>query len=402
MRILFPYLARWRSANRSRYHQLLTHLCAQGHEVVVLNAPPIALDDISARDIAGSASELPAGMSLDELDAPPLVRAVCGWSIPHTKLLKKGLVALSSGRQIHRLVDQSKIDVLLLYNLPQFKLVDKVNCQVHFDVADDLVGMLQAESAIVARLGGIKAARHVLSRLIERANTVSVASSVLGERFGRSALLLPNGVDLVQIDRADGKVWNGKRPCAGFVGAFEYWVDFDLVLGAARRLPDVSFLLVGGGRRWHEVKARVEREGLQNVELTGSLPYQRAMDLAAAMDVCLLPFTRDSVSDAACPLKLFEYAALRKPIVSTRTLEVERIGRDWLTFADQESSFAEAVQAIIADPTTFTARSATGRAIVERSYTWTDLAGRFAEYLCESAALPGRQPVLAAPGHQFR
>ena len=52
MKILFPYLARWHSANRSRYHQLLTRLCHLGHQVYVLTAPPMGINDISATDIA--------------------------------------------------------------------------------------------------------------------------------------------------------------------------------------------------------------------------------------------------------------------------------------------------------------------------------------------------------------
>ena len=47
--------------------------------------------------------------------------------------------------------------------------------------------------------------------------------------------------------------------------------------------------------------------------------------MMAACDICLLPFRSDAVSHAACPLKLFEYAALGKPIVSTPVREVERI-----------------------------------------------------------------------------
>jgi len=360
--------------------------------VVVLNAPPIALDDISAQDIAGAPLELPTGMTLDELEVSAPVRAFCRWSLPHTKLLKKGLIGLSSAAQIRRLVDEHSIDVLLLYNLPQFMLVETAGCHVHFDLADDLVGMLREESGAIAAIGGLSAARSLLSRMIARAGTISVASSVLQERVDRPAFLLPNGVDLNQIDRADGGVWKGRRPCAGFVGAFEYWVDFDLLLGVARRLPQVSFLLVGGGRRWAEVKSSIERQGLKNVELTGSTPYRRAMDLAAAMDVCLLPFTRDAVSDASCPLKLFEYAALRKPIVSTTTLEVERIGNGWITFADSESGFADAVQGLMVDEAQTAAQTAAGRLLVERCYTWPDLAGRFADYLCDSARLPGGLP----------
>ena len=41
MRLLFPYMARWRSANWSRYHHLLTALARRGHQITVLQAPPL-------------------------------------------------------------------------------------------------------------------------------------------------------------------------------------------------------------------------------------------------------------------------------------------------------------------------------------------------------------------------
>src|SRR5262245_59829172 len=84
MKILFPYLARWRSANRSRYHQLLTQLCLLGHQVYVLKAPPMALNDISFTDLDRQASaSLPDGLTLSELYAPPALRAFWRLPIPH-------------------------------------------------------------------------------------------------------------------------------------------------------------------------------------------------------------------------------------------------------------------------------------------------------------------------------
>ena len=40
MKLLFPYLARWRSANWTRYHQLLGELARQGHDIIVFEPPP--------------------------------------------------------------------------------------------------------------------------------------------------------------------------------------------------------------------------------------------------------------------------------------------------------------------------------------------------------------------------
>lgn len=387
MKILFPYLARWHSANRSRYHQLLTHLCAFGHQVHVLTAPPMALSDISATDIAGGNDDLPAGLVISELHAPDALRRFWRVPMPRTKLLKKGLVSISSISQIRRFIAKEKIDVLLLYNLPQAPLLHLAECRTHFDLADDLVAMMEVELGSIARAGAMMAARTVQNHMLAKASTVTVASSVLEEQIERNVLMLPNGADIADLDQADGSVWRAQNsgPTVGFVGAFEYWVNFDLILDAARALPRVTFLLVGGGRRWESVRQQVEKLRLENVRLTGAMPYQEAMNYVAGMDVCLLPFTKDAVSDGSCPLKLFEYAALRKPIVSTHTQEVARIGQDWIGFADDAADFAAAIEYFLTDERAAARAGDAGRAMVEKLYNWPNLTRQFEELLLKGA-----------------
>jgi glycosyltransferase involved in cell wall biosynthesis len=387
MKILFPYLARWRSANRSRYHQLLTHLCQLGHQVYVLTAPPMALNDISATDIHGSDETLPVGLTISELYAPKMLQGFWRVSLPKTKLLKKGLVSLTSLAQLRRFIAKEKIDVLLLYNLPQAPLLHLAECRTHFDLADDLVAMLAVEHSSLAQVGGMRVARAVQNHMLEKAATVTVASSVLEDQLKRPVLMLPNGADVAELDQADGSRWRarGLGPTVGFVGAFEYWVDFELVLRVAQRLPGVNFLLVGGGRRWEAVKQRAAELHLTNVHLTGPAPYQVAMDYVAGMDVCLLPFMRDPVSDGSCPLKLFEYAALYRPIVSTPTREVSRIGQDWIAFASDAASYAAAIESFLTDQRAARRAGEAGRALVEQLYNWPYLTERFADLLSNGA-----------------
>lgn len=392
MRILFPYLARWRSANRSRYHQILAHLCRLGHQVFVLKAPPMAVDDISSRDVLpnsefgsdviNSSSE-PPGLSVAELEVSGLMRSFFDWHVSGTKAFKKSLLTLGSVDQIRRFTDQAKIDVLLLYNLPQVRLLGAVDCHRHFDLADDLVEMFRFEHPIIYAAGGSAIARAVEKRLIRDADSVSVASSVLEEGIASRADLIPNGADLEQLDRADPSEWLSRNagPTIGFVGAFEYWIDFDLVLGMAERMPKATFLLVGGGRRLEELRGLIARRGLSNVTLTGPLRYEHAMNLAAGMDLCLLPFTRDAVSDAACPLKLFEYAALRKPVISTRTEEVRRIGDGWIAFGDDAKESAAIAEDLLCNPRKADEAGEKGRIVVESTYNWPLIASRFADQL---------------------
>ena len=342
----------------------------------------MALDDISARDFDLDRPDV-SGLRVAEVSSSRALRALWATRLPRTKGLKKGLLALSSIDEIAHFVRDQRIDVLLLYNLAQSVLLGRVSCHIHFDLADDLAEMMQLEHPLLSRLGGRSKAMRSQDELVSRADSITVASSVLAARIARSALLLPNGADLAELENADGSAWRSRTGAStvGFVGAFEYWVDFDLVLAVAGQMPNWQFLLVGGGRRWHSVKQEVTARRLTNVHLTGAVPYSSAMDYAAAMDVCLLPFTHDAVSDGSCPLKLFEYAALRKPIVSTRTTEVASIGRGWVSFADDVSGSVQAIERFISDPQAAHRAGHLGRTLVEDRYNWPQLAAEFVEYL---------------------
>lgn len=363
----------------------------------MLTAPPMGINDISATDIAGSDQEraLPPGMTVSELYAPEKLGAFWRAPIRRTKLLKKGLISLTSISQIRRVIEKEQIDILFLYNLPQvplLRLADQTGCRIHFDLADDLVAMMQGEDKLVSGFGGGFVARVAQDRMIAGASTVTVASSLLQETINRPSLMLPNGADIADLDLADGSAWSSSvtGPTVGFVGAFEYWIDFDLILGTAKRLPDVKFLFVGGGRRLKHLQDRIADLGLTNIKLTGSMPYREAMNHVAAMDVCLLPFTRGAVSDGSCPLKLFEYAALRKPVVSTSATEVKRIGDGWVSFADDAPSFAAAIESFLTDRNLAARAGESGRAVVERLYNWPNLAKQFEEFLLSGVA-PGME-----------
>ena len=124
MRILFPYLGRWQAPNRSRYHQLIRQLCLLGHEVFVLESPPSVIRDLSFTELEqGDGSSWPQGLHLGQAEVPRAVSSILGLPLASTKVLKKGLISLSSRKQVLRTIEREQIDVLWTYNLPQVSLL---------------------------------------------------------------------------------------------------------------------------------------------------------------------------------------------------------------------------------------------------------------------------------------
>lgn len=109
------------------------------------------------------------------------------------------------------------------------------------------------------------------------------------------------------------------HPVVGFFGLIEAWIDLELVAHLARARPQWSFVMIG--------RVAVDPgpvANLPNVLLPGPQPYASLPDWARAFDVAILPYRRNAQVLAANPLKLREYLATGKPVVSVPTPEVDK------------------------------------------------------------------------------
>ena len=324
----------------------------------------------------GSNNEIPHGISVIEIHLPDWI-----WhsSVPLQKLFKKGLYSLMTQRYLKDLIHTYQIDVLILYNLPQCLMMVKAPCFSVFDVADDLMAMFTYELGKASSIGLTHLGERMFRYMLQRSDLNLVASHELQLKIKEPTTLLPNAVDLEKIERLEMTELPVDRTSfvVGYMGAFEYFVDMDMVLETAAGLPDVVFWLVGGGRDFSRVKCRVEKEQLSNVHLPGPVDHKAGLAMMAATDICLLPRRLDAFSHAACPLKLFEYAALEKPIVSTPTREVQRIAKEFAFFARDHNEMKTIISYLINNPDSAKSRTRHGLELVKRSYNWQAITQKF-------------------------
>jgi glycosyltransferase involved in cell wall biosynthesis len=109
------------------------------------------------------------------------------------------------------------------------------------------------------------------------------------------------------------------HPRIGFVGGIDaHTFDPPLLIEAAKRLPQVHFVLVGScslPAGWCE---------LPNVHLLGQRPYEQVANYMAACDVLIMPWNDSEWIQACNPVKLKEYLAVGRPIVSTGFAELKQ------------------------------------------------------------------------------
>lgn len=173
------------------------------------------------------------------------------------------------------------------------------------------------------------AVRAMDEEMTRRAHVVFVASRpMLDRKRGQAARLHlnPHGVDHAHFARSldaatpiAAEVAALPRPVVGYIGLVERWLDLDLLGAIAAARPQWSFVLVG--------RLAVEPNGvdrLPNVHLLGPRPYERLPEYARGFDVALMPYLLNDQVLHSNPIKLREYLAAGRPVVSVPVPEVER------------------------------------------------------------------------------
>jgi glycosyltransferase involved in cell wall biosynthesis len=82
--------------------------------------------------------------------------------------------------------------------------------------------------------------------------------------------------------------------------------------------PNTKLLIVGEGSLYHELQQIKENYSLRQLILAGWQPYENIPEYIAASDICLLPAYNNEVMRNIVPIKMYEYMACGKPVISTR------------------------------------------------------------------------------------
>ncbi|MDQ2805517.1 MAG: glycosyltransferase [Chloroflexota bacterium] len=136
---------------------------------------------------------------------------------------------------------------------------------------------------------------------------------------------LPNGVDPTEFQPTaphplPADLAALPRPLVGYAGKMQQRIDTDLVCRVAGALPGVSFVFIGPilDKAW-----LAPLLGLPNVHFLGDKHYRQLPDYLAAFAVCLIPHRVGKEEHGSNVLKLYEYMAMGRPIVTTPISGVE-------------------------------------------------------------------------------
>lgn len=133
-----------------------------------------------------------------------------------------------------------------------------------------------------------------------------------------------------------------RRPIIGYVGGLHRHVDFDLLAQMAEARPDWSWVLVG------PFQTSVEKlEGYENIQLMGPKPHDTLSGYLRSFDVCIVPYLKSAYTETVVPVKINEYLASGKPVVSTDIPTVRKFNelhRVLITRDNNRDDFLEGIE----------------------------------------------------------
>ena len=187
--------------------------------------------------------------------------------------------------------------------------------------------------------------------------------------------VIPNFVDtdtIVPLDRRTAlrrELGLGPGPVVLYAGNVGLSQSLDLVVGAARRMPAVTFLVNGDGAARRSLEE--EAAALANLRFNGYVEPDRLAELLATGDVHVVPL-RTGLGTVSVPSKTYSILAAARPVVASIDAGtavpsiLEDSGAGVSVPPDDLDAFVDALEKMLDEPTEAAAMGARGREWVER------------------------------------
>ena len=152
---------------------------------------------------------------------------------------------------------------------------------------------------------------------------------VIKHRGEKNLAFATNGVDYnffqsfdndFKFDKEFQKIIDLKRPIIMYYGALAKWFDYELIKKIARTN---KYSIVLFGIKYDEsFDKNIKKD--KNIYFLGSRDYKILKYYASKAALLVIPFLINDITNSTSPVKIFEYMALKKPILTTNILECRK------------------------------------------------------------------------------
>ncbi|WP_405154092.1 glycoside hydrolase family 99-like domain-containing protein [Paenibacillus sp. FSL K6-0108] len=231
--------------------------------------------------------------------------------------IKKGLFELLDRQNCMRIIRLQSID--LATTIEELEVYLSKGYHIVYEYIDEITPQITGD------IPKFVMERHQYVLANEQITVVATSDKLYGqiEPYRNNNMeMITNGVDFEHwnIDRGDipcpadvQYILDKKKIIVGYHGALAQWIDYKLL----NRIADdkrFELLLIGYE---HDDSLKESRILLKdNVHFIGSRPYSELSKYSAFYDIAILPFVMNDLTKSVSPVKIFEYMAQNKPIVT--------------------------------------------------------------------------------------
>jgi alpha-maltose-1-phosphate synthase len=179
----------------------------------------------------------------------------------------------------------------------------------------------------------------------------------------------------------------------GYVGTFQDWHGVDTLLRAIKRVQErgipVKLILVGPN--FEEYIKLGENLGVfDSCRFVGPVGYEEVPAYINACDIMVAPYNPEAdplrkAYGIGSPLKLFEYMACEKPIISTKVDPIQQIPSvgeaTLLVDPGEPEKLAKSIVELSEDEGARDRMGLAGRRLVESGFSWEPLAERISSMI---------------------
>ena len=342
------------NAPASRVHEMCKRWVRDGHEVTVITCAPNCPTGIVYK---GYRNKL---YSVDHVDGIRVVRvwtfiAANKGKIRRSLNFLSFMITATLAAMIQRRPD------VLVATSPQFfcgwagTIVSKIRrLPFLLEIRDIWPESIAAVGAVKKR--GLIRILETMEQLMYRSAThiVTVGDGYRTQLARRGVdkdriSVVTNGVDReifdVQNVASDAESVRERHHLAGrfvvsYIGTIGMASALSVVIRAAKILKDkgrwdINFMLVGDGATKDKLQHEAKLEGVDNIIFTGRLDKLLMPAYLSASDACLVHLKKQELFKSVLPSKMFEAAAMGKPIL----LGVQGCAADYLRDADAGIAF---------------------------------------------------------------
>jgi hypothetical protein len=236
--------------------------------------------------------------------------------------------------------------ILLYYDLRFSSLIEKIDRKlVIYDCTDDKLAFSNVP----------KWMKIYLDILIYNADIIFVTSSNLQKKIEEKrkddVFLIGNGVNTELFKKAmtdipipeDVKMI--KKPIIGYIGAMDSWFDFDIVKDISEKYPNMSIVLLGPIFPGAKCEIDMMRK-YHNVIFVDKKPQELLPNYIRTFDICIIPFKINDLTISVNPIKLYEYMASGKNIISTNMPEAEKY-KDIIYVTNSKKEFVDSIEKVL-------------------------------------------------------